>query len=385
MKLAFSTICINPTKPTRQEGFLYQTKPIYNFHDDLYARIIAFENEEEVVYLISTDTIGCPISMQDSLEHILQQKTDKKVKVTLCATHTHFGGETKDHRYQGELIEKVVYAIEYLNYQEYDNLEISYQCVPFEKVGKSRISNHKANVLLQLFTIYNNKQPLVQMIVHNCHPTIHQGETPYFTGEYPGYVLQQLKYKYPNTYFTFLQGAAGDVSTRFTRDSQDYSSVITLGNHLVEEVERLMNEEKEYVPFDKFVYDATIVPMEHEFNPIDLSNIPANLSERELFTINEGVIMREALSKRLYTLDKDVKVSKLDLGKYTLVFMPNEAFSSYIDCMDTKRSALVAYSNGASPYITGIDDNFITYEKFTDTVTVNVKKELIKVLENYGK
>ena len=48
MKLAFSTICINPTKPTRQEGFLYQTKPIYNFHDDLYARIIAFENEDDL-------------------------------------------------------------------------------------------------------------------------------------------------------------------------------------------------------------------------------------------------------------------------------------------------------------------------------------------------
>ena len=47
MKLAFSTICINPTKPTRQEGFLYQTKPIYNFHDDLYARIVSFENEDE--------------------------------------------------------------------------------------------------------------------------------------------------------------------------------------------------------------------------------------------------------------------------------------------------------------------------------------------------
>ena len=385
MKLAYSTICINPNKPTRQEGFLYQVNPIYNFHDDLHARIVAFENENEIVYLISGDTIGFPISMQDSLEHILQQKTDKKVHVTLCATHTHFGAETKDHRYQGEFIEKVVYAIEYLQFTEYDNLEISYQCVPFEKVGTSRISNHKANVLLQLFTIYHKKHPLVQMIVHNCHPTIHHGETPYFTSEYPGYVLQELRRLYPNTYFTFLQGAAGDVSTRFTRSSQDYASVITLGNHMVEEIDRLMKEDKEYHPFNQFAYACTYVPMTHEFHPIDLSNIPANLSERELFTINEGVIMREALSKHLETLDKQVMVSKLDLGKNTLVFMPNEAFSSYIDCIDITRSALVAYSNGASPYITGINDNFITYEKFTDTVTVEAKQELMKVLEEYGK
>ena len=385
MKLAFSTICINPTRPTKQHGFLYQVNPIYNFHDDLHARIIAFENEEEVVYVISGDVLGFPIAMQNNLEKILQPKTAKTVRVTMSGTHTHFGGELKDLRYQGEVMEKLVYAIEYLEFKEYENLEISYQCIPFEKVGKSRISNHKANVLLQLFTIYDNKEPLVQMIVHNCHPTIHHGETPYFTSEYPGYVLQQLKNKYPNTYFTFFQGAAGDVSTRFTRKSQDYAAVIELGNHMVDAITCLMNEDKEYVPLDKFVYDATIVPMSHEFHPIDLSNIPDNLSERELFTINEGVIMREALSKRLHTLDTYIIVSKLDLGSYTLVFMPNEAFSSYINCMDIKRSALVAYANGYSPYITGIDDNFITYEKFTDTVTVEAKKELMKVLEGYGR
>ena len=383
MKIAYSTICINPNRPTRQEGFLYQVHPIYNFHDDLHARIIAFEDDEQIVYLISGDTIGFPITMQNSLEGILQQRTEKKVHVTLCATHTHFGGETKDLRYQGEIIEKIVYAIDYLTYEDCD-LEISYQCEPFEKVGKSRISNHKANVLLQLFTIYKEKQPIVQIIVHNCHPTIHHGETPYFTSEYPGYVLQELRKHYPNTYFTFLQGAAGDVSTRFTRKSQDYASVVELGNHMVEEVVRLMEEDKKLLPLDKVTYEDAIVPMFHEFHPIDLSNIPANLSERELFTINEGVIMREALSKRLHTLDKQVKVSKLDLGPNTLVFLPNEAFSSYIDCVDTKRSALVGYSNGASPYITGIDDNFITYEKFTDTVTVEAKKELMKVLKEFG-
>lgn len=385
MKLAYSTICINPNRPTRQQGFLYQTKPIYNFHDDLHARIVAFENDSTIVYLISCDNLGFPVTIQNSLEHILQQKTDKKVYVTLCATHTHFGAETKDHRYQGEFVEKVVYAIEYLQFTEYSDLEISYQCVPFEKVGTSRISNHKANVLLQLFTISQNKQPLIQLIVHNCHPTIHHGETPYFTSEYPGYVLQELSKKYPNTYFSFFQGAAGDVSTRFTRKSQDYTSVVELGNHMVDEVSRLMEVEKEYTPFDDFGYDCSYVAMSHEFHPIDLSNIPDNLTERELFTINEGVIMRERLSKRLETLDKQIKVSKLDLGNKTMVFMPNEAFSSYIDCVDTKRSALVAYSNGYSPYITGINDNFITYEKFTDTVTVEAKKELMKVLEKYGK
>jgi hypothetical protein len=182
-----------------------------------------------------------------------------------------------------------------------------------------------------------------------------------------------------------MQGAAGDVSTRFTRPSQDYAAVRALGDEMVKEVERLMANEVEVVPFDKIVYASEVLPLEHEFNPIDLSNIPANLTPRELETIQQGVIMRENLSKKLENLVKQVKLSKMDFGPYTIVFCPNEAFSSYIDCVDTKRSALVAYSNGYSPYITGINDNFITYEKFTDTVTVEAKQELMKVLEKYGK
>ena len=78
MKLAYSTICINPNRPTRQQGFLYQTKPIYNFHDDLHARIVAFENDSTIVYLISCDNLGFPVTIQNSLEHIYNRKRIRK-------------------------------------------------------------------------------------------------------------------------------------------------------------------------------------------------------------------------------------------------------------------------------------------------------------------
>ena len=385
MKIAYSTICINPNGPFKQAGFLLQVNPIYNFHDDLHARIIAFEDDEKILYHLSCDTLGWPINVQEAIEEQAQKLTDKKVYVTVSATHTHFGANVRDIRYQGEFVEKVLHAIPYLQFEEYDDVAVSYQCVPFEKVGTSRISNHKANVLLQLFTIYANKKPLLQMMVHNCHPTIHSGTTPYFTSEYPGYVISELNRKYPDMYFTFMQGAAGDVSTRFTRPSQDYAAVRALGDEMVKEVERLMANEVEVVPFDKIVYASEVLPLEHEFNPIDLSNIPANLTPRELETIQQGVIMRENLSKKLENLVKQVKLSKMDFGPYTIVFCPNEAFSSYIDCVDTKRSALAAYSNGYSPYLTGVADNFITYEKFTDTVTVDAKNKYMDILRKFGK
>lgn len=383
MKIAYSKICINPSFPIKQAGFIEQINPVYNFHDDLHARILAFDDGKQLSYHISMDILGCPYEVQDSLKQELERRMKRPLSLTISATHTHFSGNQKDVRYQGEIMNKLLLAIEYLVFEE-DVYSISYQCVPFNQVGTSRITNHEANVLLQLFTIYKKEEPLYGIIVHNCHPTIHNGLTPYFTSEYPGYAVEELKRRHPHMDFTYIQGAAGDVSTRFTRPSQNYDGVIYLGNKLVNEVDRLMTLEKEIKPFENIQYEHEFLPLQHEFNPIDISNLPANLSQRELDTIKVGAKVREELSHKLETLTKQVLISKLELGPYKIVFAPNELFSSYIDHVDLNKCALAGYSNGYSPYITGINDNFITYEKFTDTVTIEVKKKYMYIISKFG-
>lgn len=385
MKIAYSNICINPSFPIKQSGFIQQINPVYRFKDDLHARLVAFDDDEKIIIHISIDLIYATIELQEGLERLVQEKSSKPVRVIISATHTHFSGDIHDIRFQGELIEKLMYAIENLEYIESQDFSISYQCVPFEGVGTSRISNHKANVLLQLYTIYKNSKAMLGLIVYNCHPTIHNGDTPYFTAEYPGYVLQEMKHLHPDMEFTFLQGAAGDVSTRFTRITQDYKGMITLAMRLVNKLEELMCENPEQKPLDHVETAFEVFPIEHEFNPIDLSKVSNDLSDREKETIEIGMKVREDLSHHLYTLVKQAMISKLDLGPYTFVFCPNEAFSSYIDCVDTNSCALVAYSNGYAPYITGLQDDFITYEKFTDTYTENTKRTYMALLQKYGK
>ena len=48
MKIAYSKICINPSFPIKQRGFIQQVNPVYNFHDDLHARILAFDDGEKI-------------------------------------------------------------------------------------------------------------------------------------------------------------------------------------------------------------------------------------------------------------------------------------------------------------------------------------------------
>ena len=134
MKIATSTICINPTFPIKQAGFIQQVNPIYNFHDDLHARIIAFEDDKQIIYHVSLDLLELPICVQNKLQETLQNKNDKKVSITLSCTHTHFGCDEYNEDYHKELIQRIIHGIDYLNYVESDSLEISYQCVPFEKL-----------------------------------------------------------------------------------------------------------------------------------------------------------------------------------------------------------------------------------------------------------
>ena len=137
----------------------------------------------------------------------------------------------------------------------------------------------------------HGERTLVNLLIHNCHPTILEANVPYFSAEYPGYVLDKLQTAHPEAYFTYLQGASGDISTRFTRPGQDYESVRLLGDRLLIKIEELLQEKLPSAPFSLH-YTEQLLHYEHTFAPIDLGNVRQNLSEREKLTIHYGEIER---------------------------------------------------------------------------------------------
>lgn len=375
MKFQFTQININPSFPICPAGFIQQTKPIFNIHDDLHARIMAFEDDRMKIYLISCDNLGLPITLQNELQTRLQKNYNKHVFVTISSTHTHFAPTPDNADYRNELLEKLENACQNLVLED-GTYEISYQREFFDGLGTSRISHHKADhIYLQLLSIYKNNKRIAVLITHNVHPTIHNGDTPYFTAEYPGYVLQKCFQKHPETAFTFMQGADGDISTRFTRPSQDWDGMCFLANKLYNKIEEMLLFEPKRKPLVHLDYESILFPLKHEFNEIDTSSLPNDLTPRELETIQIGIEVRKELSKDLDSLPKKIVLSKVQLGDYRLIFSPNELFSSYNNYINLDTSILVCYSNGYSRYVSGINDDFITYETFTDTLTKDCKKE----------
>ena len=381
MKTSLFSIVINPNKPVKQYGHIQQTQEIFDVHDDLKARFMIIEDSFYFVF-ISVDTLGLSLEFINELEQSIKPLFDKEIKLCVSSTHTHYGADTNDESYSNQLKNQFIDALSNIKYQNHENLFVSYVCINYDEVGKSRISNHEANVILGLLEIYDGDKVIASIINHNTHPTILDASTThYFSSEFCGYLLNELTNIYKDEFFTYTSGAMGDISTRFTRSSQDYNSVITLGSKLTKKVIELKNKTKEKYLM-KLNYEETTIHATHEFVDIVLDDL--SLTYRELETIEYGKIVRKNLEENKENLMKTIKISKLSFNKVNMIFCPNELFSYYLNAIDTKSSMLCCYSNGYGPYMLGINQRIITYELFTDTFSNDTKLAVFKQINEYS-
>ena len=385
MRFGTSQTIINAPFPVKQFGHITQVTELSEYHDDLHARLLYLEDGKTAWLHISADNLEFQRDVQMTLQKELRKHFSNNLHVTLSCTHSHHCCDPENPKYVDFFIETVLSCAKEMVIEEVGDLTISYSTSPFDGVGRSRISNHEAESLqVDLFQIKKEGKNIAEIIVHNVHPTILFSTHPFFSAEYPGYLLKKLNEAEPDVFHTFMNGAAGDTSTRFTRTSQDYDSVELLGGKLFTKVMEMKQETLPEMPIH-LSFVSEMIPQEHQFNPIDMSKMPSNLSEREIETIGYGQIMRQRLKDAPETLKKDVLFSCIHFGGPRIIFVPNEMFSWYRTQVDDRFTALVCYSNGQSPYITAPGQYLLTYETFTDTLTDETKQHLIAVLNKWGR
>ena len=387
MEYSFLKIDIRSPFETTACGHSCQTVKLSDYHDPLYARVVSFKDEENWILHFSFDLLAFDLAHRNELqEYFRNYYKDERIHVITSTTHTHYANSVRDPEYVSYLCQLLKDETIKMEYRPIDDVKVSYQHIHSTAIGRSRISGYETNneylCLIRFFETENN---FFNLIYYNCHPTILEAHTPYFSAEYPGYVLSKLEEKYPDTDFSFVQGAAGDISSRFTRDGQDYEALTKLGDKLFDQIIELMDEEAQRVPL-RLSYKEVKITFDHEFTPIDLSKIRSDLSKRELETIRLGQIERAKLEKKNNEIfgkpiDEAI-IAALDLNAVKLIFFPNEIFSAYIDHIDVDKEILVSYSNGYGPYVLPIDFEYITYEMFTDTLTKASKQKIIETIKS---
>lgn len=385
MKYSFIKVNIESPFPTTQCGHSSQTELIYEHKDHQYARIVSFKDDQHWVYHISFDLLCFTLESRNEIQDRLRKHfNNDSIVVITSATHTHYANSARNKDYVNYVINLLSNEMIKMDYVEKGLITSSFDKVHSIACGKSRISGHESNLeFLCLLRFYASNENFLTIVINNCHPTTLQANVPYFSSEYPGYVLRKLEEIYPNENFSFIMGASGDISSRFVRTGQDYEAMSIIGENLLKEIIPL--KEKESIQKELTLdYEEVDLPYSHEFSPIDTSSI-SGLSERELETIKIGQQMREKMkttpSLIFGKLPDSVKVGALSLGSIKIIFYPNEIFSEYLNYLDLDTTYLVSYSNGYGPYILPIGFKHVTYEMFIDTLTDETKQRLIKTIQ----
>ena len=378
MKLGFREFSIHCPFPTTQCGHLSQTKEYTDLHDSLSSRILYLDDGNEKIIHISMDILSITDNIYSQIKDVVESIFGKNISLFISATHTHYGHDTNNQKYIDFLTEIHKNELNRITLHETSSINYSTQTIHCADVGKSRISNYETNLeLLTLINFYDDQDIYCSFIVYNVHPTILPASVTYFSSEFIGVTLSQLKKNNPSVHFTYCTGASGDISSRFVRKNQDFNSVTSLGLKLANSIEKLLSAScinlKPLHLQTKFID----LPFKPDLNPIDTCKIRSNLSEREYETLKLGALMREKYKERYNFSTTSLKMSVIELGEFNIIFVSHEIFSYYLNFINLDNNILVSYTNGYGPYILPKNFEYITYEMFMD-ITDNKFKALLE-------
>lgn len=386
MKLGTGSVTVNPTQPIIKFGPKASPYPqVYPIKDDLTYQILILQNESEKPYI----HISCPIADFElqttrSLLHQIKSIIGYDFDSTLVITHTHYSvNVNEDHAYVQELAVQLARTIQSIPLQELTDPKGCFQYHYFDLVGQSRISGQPTDQLyLETFSLYDGEKRLATMITYNSHPTTISLKCGYLTAAGPGYVLRELKKRYPDEFFTYMIGAAGDVSTRFTRKNQDYSEMERLAKVVVEGIIDQLNSQYHFFDCPRFTVEEKWIEVDREkFDP-SLHEFPKDLTEREKETLDHALHSKKEVD--LLALPKSLMFQRLVFDNYQLIFAPFELFSEYIEYTNKENTSLVNCGNDRDGYLSGFKKQRLTMELIGQTVGREGKTRIKALLEQWS-
>jgi len=241
---------ITPPVGVPMDGYIAREGNSVGVHDPLLAQALLLRLGDRSLLLYTLDLIGVRLSFTERLR---AQAADaagvRETEILLACSHTHsgpagllrrvagFGGEV-DAGLQEMTLRNLVGAARWAaNGLEPAQVGVETGCVT--EIGRNR-NDPEAGPIDSTVTVLRVDdaagEPLAVMMNYGCHPTVLGHDNREISADFPGAARRVLKGVYPRTVFLFTNGAAGDVSTRFTRRAQTFDEVRRLGRILAGEV-----------------------------------------------------------------------------------------------------------------------------------------------------
>jgi neutral ceramidase len=378
MQVGGAEVCVTPPHPFPMGGYGARNGSSVGTHDELYVRCAYFKDEHGESALLTYDLVAVPEPfVQRVKERLHGDFAMDPSRVVLHATHTHSGPDvgltfdTKSDPVMALYTEMLVLwsaSACSMAIQNAKQVSLTTQTTQLSGVGGVRRTGEASSLPLRVVGFVGEDDKVnVVLITFPCHPTVMGADNRFLSADYPGACIQSVKSLLgPETVVLFLNGAAGDISTRFTRQAQTFEEVTRLGCVLgCAATSLLMSGDKQplhqlYIAQDEVILSTQSKELQTTLQSLALAAQSALQSEKDpakrrvYETQLQGIAFRNREdSTHQPALKSTVTAWRFD-DSTGFVFWPGEPFIGYDQQLKQavgNQVTLIGYADGMVGYI----------------------------------
>jgi neutral ceramidase len=379
-RAGFGSLPITPPVPGPMGGYVARDGPSEGVHDDLWARAIVLESDGVKAGLVFADILAAPRTLvQEVRREAAPLLGIREGHLIVAATHTHSGPAIPpflpeaDPSYLSWLAATMAKALAAAG-ETLSEARIAWGEAAAEGVGGNRRDPElPADATVRGLVVWGEDGSLQGILLnHACHPTVLGPPNRLISADFPGAALEALKESLGDrVWAAYAQGAAGDVSCRFTRRAQSFDEVRRLGT-LVAEAGRLVFARAEAAGGDSLTVGSRSLTLPiRSFHPReetetllqkarvrvdDLGRSETQPGQVRLAeSLVEGYAAELQLAERRAHLESQAEVTAICIGDVALVAVPGELFTSVgraiRDRSPFDRTMVVGYADGHVGYV----------------------------------
>jgi hypothetical protein len=356
-------IDITPTVGLPMDGYMAREGVSIGVHDPLMAQVLVLELGSRRAAMVTLDTLGIDTQVADllrgDLAGLLQTSPEA---ILICASHTHAGpsglrtsvawGSPLNNDLVNALRNRIIQAArQAVERRQPASPRFAYS--ELAGIGGDRNSpDQSVDTRLSVLSFEgDDQQPIAILFHYACHPTVLPPSNLLYSADFPGAARRAIQERAAGVPCLFVNGAAGNVSTRFHRRGQTFEEVERLGQIIGDRVWALLLKSKYVAPTLAMSFEDLDLPVRKI--PEDTAQVETTSGTRLEVVKAEGRAIQQQLRQALASrTSQAITITALKIGPVILLAIPGEAFNELATTVrEASPGALVAgYTNGYFGY-----------------------------------
>ncbi|MCY0868795.1 MAG: neutral/alkaline non-lysosomal ceramidase N-terminal domain-containing protein [Desulfurococcus sp.] len=405
MKIWVLKVDITPSEAIPLAGYAYRKGSASGVYDRIYSRILLIDH----VAVVSLELLNVDEELWRIIADILSENLGLSERdVIVTATHTHsapiasrellldlWGAEEYTgvvERYREFIVDSIKKAT-----KEHDIIESTLHAgrAVVEDISSNRV-DPSGPIDREAVFLLDSKSNFIA-VNFACHPTVLPPSNNMVSGDLAGAIMRLFEKTFRVS--IYLNGAAGNISTRFTRRSRDYSEVTRLAELFYSQVARGIRNVEAIdgdveLKWEKMSVKTRRIPSISELDVLEerlLSELKSSpLSEKSKSIENSLLRIKILRSLSRYLERREsitLHLAKLTIGEeFAAIFTPAEMFIEYQ--IESKKASpykytmFVGYANG---YVGYIPFRPLSEEVYEATVSLLDPSEYTRIHETINK